>query len=59
MTRLGARGKAGLFDYWTLTKPEVNLLIVITTLQVLACLATPALVGRSTLQHRRGNHARR
>ena len=32
MTRRGARGKAVLFDYWTLTKPEVNLLIVMTTL---------------------------
>jgi heme o synthase len=32
MTRRGARGKAVLFDYWTLTKPEVNLLILITTL---------------------------
>src|SRR5436309_4463132 len=32
MTRRGSRAKADLFDYWTLTKPEVNLLIAITTL---------------------------
>jgi heme o synthase len=32
ITGRGAPWKAALSDYWTLTKPEVNLLIVITTL---------------------------